>query len=220
MRRRSEVDPRVRVRRAPERAAYDADTVHAVLDAGFLCHVGVVRDGRPVVIPTLYARDGDRLLLHGSPATGMFRAAGKHPDVCVTVTHLDGMVLARSVFHHSMNYRSVVVHGAASRVEGDAEINDALRVLVEHIAPGQWSYARQPNADELRQTEVWAVPLDAASAKLRVGGPKDEPEDYELPVWAGVLPLRLAAGGLLPDEQLGDGITPAPHLRRLGDRTR
>lgn len=208
-------DPRVRVRRAPERAAYDADTVHAILDAGFVCHVGVVRDGRPVVIPTLYARDGDRLLLHGSPASGMFRDAARLPDVCVTVTHVDGVVLARSVFHHSINYRSVVVHGPASRVQGEAELTEALRVIVEHIAPGQWSYARQPNADELRQTDVWAVPLAAASAKVRVGGPKDEPADYEEPIWAGVLPLRLSSGGLVPDERLADGIDPAAHLLRL-----
>src|SRR5579875_3965446 len=186
---RSETPPSVRVRRAPERAAYDPQTVHAVLDAGFVCHLGVVRRGRAVVIPTLYARVGERLLLHGSPAMGAFRDMRQGPEVCVTVTHVDGIVLARSVFHHSINYRSVVVQGTAERIEGEAAVTEALRILVEHIAPGQWGSAREPNAGELRKTEVWALPITAASAKLRAGGPKDEPDDYARPVWAGVLPL-------------------------------
>jgi len=210
-----DLDPKVRVRRAPERAAYDAETVRAILDAGFVCHLGVVRDGRPVVIPTLYARDGDRLVVHGSPAMGAFRDLKRGPDVCVTVTHVDGLVLARSVFHHSVNYRSVVVHGTAERVHGEQAVCDALRILVEHIAPGQWDSARRPNADELRQTEVWTVPISAASAKLRTGGPKDEPEDYDLSTWAGVLPLVTTACDLVPDEKLPAGVTPPPHLTEL-----
>lgn len=215
---RSDVHPVARVRRAPERAAYDTETVHAVLDAGFVCHLGVVRDGRPVVIPTLYARDGDRLLLHGSPVMGAFRDMRQHPDVCVTVTHVDGIVLARSVFHHSINYRSVVVHGTAEPLAGDQAVSEALRVLVEHIAAGQWGSARLPNPDELRQTEVWSVPITAASAKLRTGGPKDEPEDYDLPVWAGVLPLQVTAGALVPDSRLRADVVVPPHLSRLSAR--
>jgi hypothetical protein len=167
-----------------------------------------------VVIPTLHARDGDRVLLHGSPVAGMFRAAASHP-VCLTVTHVDGIVLARSVFHHSVNYRSVVVHGEATRLESDAERLHALECIVEHISPGQWTAARRPSPDELRQTDVWSVPLDSASVKLRTGPPTDEPADLDSPVWAGVLPLAVVAGPLEPAPDLPVGRVAPEHLQRL-----
>ena len=201
-----------RVRRLPERAAYDKQSVAAVLDAGFVCHVGVLRGGRPVVVPTLYARDGARLLLHGSTAAGVFRDLERDDAVCVTVTLLDGLVLARSAFHHSVNYRSVVVHGRARQLTDAAEKTAALQVLVEHLAPGRWNAARRPSADELRQTGVWAVGLTDASVKVRTGPPRDDEEDLSLDVWAGVLPLSLATGTPIPDEHVPADLTPPAHV--------
>ena len=201
-----------RVRRLPERAAYDEQSVAAVLDAGFVCHVGVLRGGRPVVVPTLYARDGARLLLHGSTAAGVFRDLGRDDAVCVTVTLVDGLVLARSAFHHSVNYRSVVVHGRARQLTDVAEKAAALQVLVEHLAPGRWDATRQPSTDELRQTGVWAVGLTDASVKVRSGPPKDDEADLSLDVWAGVLPLSLATGTPIPDEHVPADRTPPAHV--------
>jgi nitroimidazol reductase NimA-like FMN-containing flavoprotein (pyridoxamine 5'-phosphate oxidase superfamily) len=209
-------DP-TRVRRRPERAAYDADAIVAVLDAGFLCHVGVVRDGRPVVVPTLYGRDSDRLLLHGSPVAGMFRDLGRTPTVSVTVTHVDGLVLARSAFHHSLNYRSVVIHGeAVELVEPDEKVR-ALRLFMDHVTPGRWDAVREPTAGELKQTSVWAVPFDRASAKVRSGPPVDDAEDYALPIWAGVLPLGLTAGMPVPDDRVPPEVAVPAHVSSWPD---
>jgi nitroimidazol reductase NimA-like FMN-containing flavoprotein (pyridoxamine 5'-phosphate oxidase superfamily) len=191
---------RTAVRRLPERGSYDADRAYAILDEGFVAHVGLAGDHGPVVIPMLYARDGDRLLLHGSPASRLLRTAANGVDVCVTVTLIDGLVLARSAFHHSVNYRSVVVFGRAERIQDLVERRAALDVLVEAIVPGRSTEARPPNDKELRGTQVLALPLDELSVKVRTGGPVDEPEDYDLDVWAGVLPLPVVPGPPLADE--------------------
>jgi nitroimidazol reductase NimA-like FMN-containing flavoprotein (pyridoxamine 5'-phosphate oxidase superfamily) len=191
---------RTRVRRQPDRGSYDPGPAYAILDEGFIAHVGVATERGPVVIPMLYARDGDRLLLHGSPASRLMRTAASGVDVCVTVTLVDGLVLARSAFHHSVNYRSVVVFGRATRIDDPAERSAALDVLVEALVPGRTADARPPNDKELRGTVVLALPLDELSVKARTGGPLDEPEDYDLDVWAGVLPLALEAGTPQPDE--------------------
>lgn len=202
----------VRVRRLPERAAYDPTTVRAILDEALVCHVAVVRDGRPVVIPTLHARDGDRLLLHGSKAAGIFRDLRRDDAVCVTVTLVDGLVLARSAFHHSVNYRSVVVHGNAIEVTDPAEKVAALRAVVEHVARGRWEAVRPPTDAELRETGVWSLALTQASAKVRTGPARDDAEDIDLPVWAGVLPLSLQAGAPVGDAQLPAGVPVPAHV--------
>lgn len=183
-------DPTALVRRHPERARYDAASVQAILDEALFCHVGVVRAGRPVVVPMAHGRDGDALYLHGSAAAGVFRDLRSGSDVCVTATVLDGLVLARSVFHHSMNYRSAVVHGTAEPVDGE-EKERGLRAVTEHAFRGRWDGARRPTAAELRETGVWRLPIDVASAKVRRGGPLDDPDDLDRDVWAGVVPVRL-----------------------------
>ena len=188
------------MRRLPERGSYDPASAYAILDEGLVCHVGLSTPEGPVVIPMLYARDGDRLLLHGSVASRLLRgAAGEGAQVCVTVTLIDGLVLARSAFHHSMNYRSVVVFGQAQRIDDPAEKLAALEVLVEALVPGRTADARRPSDVELRQTMVLALPLQELSVKVRDGGAKDEPEDLDLPVWAGVLPLPVVPGTAVPD---------------------
>ncbi len=204
---------RTQVRRLPERGAYEPAVVHAILDATFLCHIGFVHDGAPVVLPTGYGRRGDDLYLHGSSASRMLRTLRAGVDLCCTVTILDGLVLARSVFHHSMNYRSVVVFGRATTVEDSVEKLAALAVIANHIAPGRWDAARHPNPQELKATLVLKLPLAEASAKLRTGPPKDEEEDYALPVWAGVIPAHLAFGDPEPDPRLSPGVPPPPRVR-------
>jgi uncharacterized protein len=186
---------RTRVRRHPERGHYDRETVDAILDDGFLCHLGFVVDEQPYVIPTLHARLGDVLYLHGSPASRMLKELHKSVPVCVTVTHLDGIVLAKSVFNHSVNYRSAVVLGRARRVEGDEKLA-ALEAIVEHIAPGRWHEARQPSEKELKTTEVVALSLDECSAKVRNGPPIESPEDRDADVRSGVIPLSILRGTL------------------------
>src|SRR3954468_10891127 len=186
---------RTRVRRHPERGAYEREPIDAILDEALICHVGFVVDGQPFVIPTIHARIGDVLYLHGSPASRMLRTLRDGVDVCVTATLLDGIVLARSVYNHSMNYRSAVVLGRAREVTDAAEKLRALEAVVEHMVPGRWSDARQPTQGELDGTTVLALALDEASAKVRSGPSNDFDRDTELPVWAGVVPLRLAAGG-------------------------
>ena len=181
--------PGAKVRRLAERGRYDRATIEAILDEGFVCHVGYAADAGPVVIPTAYARIGDRLYLHGAPANATLRHASSGVPVCVTVTLVDGLVLARSAFHHSINYRSVVVHGTGTEVTDEEEKRAALAAVVEHIVPGRGADARPPTSSELRATRVVRVPLDEASAKVRTGGPKDDPEDLDLPVWAGQVPL-------------------------------
>ncbi|MFJ3953977.1 pyridoxamine 5'-phosphate oxidase family protein [Streptomyces sp. Je 1-4] len=199
--------------RARERAAYDHETVHAILDAGYVCHLGFVRDGSPVVLPTLYGRVGDRLYLHGSTGSRPLRMAGAAPDpgleVCVTVTHVDGLVLARSAFHHSINYRSVVVHGTAHQVTDEEEKTAALDALVDHVLPGRAADSRPGNAKELAATSVIRLDLHEASAKIRAGGPNDEPEDLGLPYWSGVLPVAPVYGAPIPSDDLAPG-TPEP----------
>jgi uncharacterized protein len=190
---RDRVPARLRVKREPQRAHYDRETVEAILDEALICHLGFAVDGRPYVIPTLHARVGDRLYVHGSAASRMLRHLATGAEVCVTVTLFDGLVLARSVFNHSVDYRSAMVFGRATLVEGDEKVA-ALRALTEQLAPGRWDEARQPTAKELKATWILSLPLDEASAKVRTGPPEDEPEDLDLPVWAGVVPVHLAAG--------------------------
>ncbi len=189
---------RTRVRRLAERGRYETETIHAILDEALICHVGFVVDGRPVVIPTIHWRDGETLYFHGSAASRMLRSLRDGVDACVTVTLLDGLVLARSAFHHSMNYRSVVVFGKAREVREDEKVR-VLDSLVEHVVRGRSKEVRAPNLKELRQTLVLALLIDEASAKIRTGGPVDDAEDYALPVWAGVLPLTLTPGEPIAD---------------------
>ena len=199
---------RTTVRRLPERAAYDRETVHAILDECFVCHVGFVVDGHPYVIPTGYARAGETLYLHGSTGSRLGLRPGE--PVCVTVTLVDGLVLARSAFHHSMNYRSVTVLGRARPVTDPREMEAALRAFVEHVIPGRSDEIRGGDRRELAATAVLAVPLREVSAKVRTGPPKDDEEDYALPAWAGVLPLALTAGEPEPDPRLQPGSPPVP----------
>lgn len=203
---------RTRVKRLPLRGVYDHEAVFAILDEGFICHVGFVADGKPVVIPTGYARVAEQLLIHGSAASRMLRTLQSGVDVCVTVTLLDGLVLARSAFNHSMNYRSVVVFGMATVIEAAAEKLAALRALSEHMIPGRWDEVRQPTDKELKATTVLSLPLEEVSAKVRTGPPHDDTEDYALEVWAGVLPLKLVAGEPVNDPVLREGIEPPSHL--------
>jgi hypothetical protein len=204
--------PRTTVRRLPTRGVYDPETIAAILDEGFVCHVGFVAEGQPFVIPTIYGRKGDRLYLHGSAVSRLLRTLAGGVPVCVTVTLVDGLVLARSVFNHSMNYRSVVVLGTATVVPGDEKIR-ALETIAEHIAPGRWKEARGPSANELKATLVLSLPLDEASAKVRTGPPEDEDEDYALPHWAGVLPLALAVLNPAADPRLPAGTPLPPSVR-------
>jgi nitroimidazol reductase NimA-like FMN-containing flavoprotein (pyridoxamine 5'-phosphate oxidase superfamily) len=208
--------PRTTLRRHRERGQTDRAALYEVLDAGLICHLGVVSDGTPVVLPTAYGRDGDTLYLHGSSANGALWAADGE-RVCVTVTHMDGLVAARSVFNHSMNYRSAVVFGTATIVAGDDERWQALRVITDHLIPGRWAAARQPTTKEMAATAVLSLPLAEASVKVRTGMPIDQPEDYELDVWAGVLPISVTFGSPLPDPQLPDAVPVPAHIHdRVG----
>jgi nitroimidazol reductase NimA-like FMN-containing flavoprotein (pyridoxamine 5'-phosphate oxidase superfamily) len=193
--------PRTRVVREPQRAAYDRDTVNQILDEAFLCHVGFVADGQPYVIPTSYGRNGDMLYIHGSAASRMLRNLDKGVPVCFTVTLLDGLVLARSIFNHSMNYRSVVILGTATLVDDPAEKLAALRMLSEHILPHRWDDSRFPNQKELKATSVLRLPISEFSAKVRVGPAVDDEEDYSFKTWAGVIPLEMTAGAPIRDER-------------------
>lgn len=206
---------RVRVRRVPDRGAYDRATVDAILDAGAVCHLGFAVDGQPYVIPTLYGRDGDAVYVHGSAASRMLRHLAGGVAACLTVTHVDALILARSAFHHSMNYRSVVVLGTATLVDEPAEKLHALEVVSEQVVPGRWSAVRAPNDRELRATTVLRLPLDECSAKIRDAGVGDDEEDLGLDVWAGVVPLTVTAGAPVPDPDLRPG-TPVPdHVSSL-----
>ncbi len=193
--------PRTRVVREPQRAVYDRNATNQILDEAFLCHVGFVADGQPFVIPTSYGRNGDVLYIHGSAASRMLRNLDLGIPVCVTVTQLDGLVLARSVFNHSMNYRSVVLLGTATLVNDPAEKLAALRALSEHIIPHRWDDSRQPNEKELKATSVLRLPIDEFSAKVRVGPPVDDEEDYAFTTWAGVIPLELTSATPIRDER-------------------
>jgi uncharacterized protein len=202
---------RTSLRRLPERARYDSETVHSVLDEGFICHVAFVVDGQPYALPTGYARIGETLYLHGSTGSRLGLRPGM--DVCVTVTLLDGIVLARSAFHHSFQYRSVMVLGRTELVTDPAEKDAALTALVEHFMPGRSADARAGSRRELSATAVLAVPLEEVSAKVRTGDPKDDEEDYALPVWAGILPLELKPGDPVPDSRLDPGIAVPPYVK-------
>jgi len=193
---------RTTLKRLPKRGAYDRETVFRILDEGFVCHVGFAVDGQPYVIPTNYGRSGDTLYLHGSAASRMLRTLSEGIPVCVTVTLVDGLVLARSAFHHSVNYRSVVVLGTARLVDQPQEKMEALRLFTEHIMKGRWDDIRQPTEQELKGTTVLALPLEEVSAKVRTGGPVDDEEDYALAVWAGVLPLPVTPEAPIPDSRL------------------
>jgi len=193
--------PRTRVVREPDRAVYDREAVNHLLDEGFLCHVGFVVDGQPFVIPTSYGREGDVLYIHGSAASRMLRNLSQGIRVCITVTLLDGLVLARSIFNHSMNYRSVVILGTATLVDDPEEKLKALRVLSEHIIPHRWDDSRQPNEKELKATSALRVPIEEFSAKVRQGPAIDDEPDYSFPTWAGVIPLDATVGTPIRDER-------------------
>ncbi|WP_333740625.1 pyridoxamine 5'-phosphate oxidase family protein [Streptomyces sp. IBSBF 2806] len=204
--------------RAAEKASYDRDLVHSILDEGYVCHLGFVRDGAPIVLPTLYARVGETLYVHGSTGSRPLRMAGQADPglpVCLTVTHVDGLVLARSAFHHSINYRSVVVHGTAYDVTDPQDKRAALDALVDHVVPGRAADSRPANRKELAATAVIRLDLGEVSAKTRTGGVNDEPEDLALPHWAGVLPLRKGYGAPVPEADLAPGARVPDYLAQL-----
>ena len=194
--------PRTTVVRAPTRGRYDRATIDAILDEGFVCHVAFSVDGQPYVIPTGYVRSGDQIFIHGSAASRMIRTLQDGTDICVTVTFVDGLVLARSAFHHSINYRSVVIVGRARLIDDPAEKLEALRLVTNHVVPARWEEVRSPTTVELKATTVLAIGLHESSAKIRTGPPIDDDEDLDRPVWAGVIPLTTVAGEPLPDEGL------------------
>ena len=197
---------RTKVRRLPKRASYDKSAVHAILDQGFICHVGFAVQAQPYVIPTVYARDGDTIYVHGSAVSRMLRTLTQQVPVCITVTLLDALVLARSAFHHSLNYRSVVMLGNARLVDGGDEKMRALHIITNHVVPRRWEEARSPNALELRQSSVLALALEEVSAKIRSGPPVDDDEDYALPVWAGLVPVETRLGAPVGDGRVLAGV--------------
>ena len=207
-----EQNSRTTVKMIPDRGRYDKETIYSIIDEALICHVGIVESDQPVVIPTIHARMGDELLLHGSPASRLLKAINRGAQICVTITHLDGLVLARSALHHSMNYRSAVLFGTGSVIKDLDKKEEALKILVEHLVPGRWEDSRKPTEAELKSTMVVAVPISEASAKIRTGPPIDEDEDYSLPFWAGVLPLRLTPSAPVPDPQLSEGIAVPPYV--------
>ena len=210
---------RTQLRRLRERGRSDRADLYTVLDAGLICHLGVVIDGAPVVLPTGYGRSGDTLFLHGSSANrGLISADGQ--DVCVTVTHLDGLVCARAVFHHSVNYRSAMVFGTAQLLTDDGQRLAALEVITEQLVPGRWAQTRGPTRKELAATAVLAVPLAESSVKIRTGPPGDDEEDYALDIWAGVLPAALTFGAAQPDPRLRPDVATPAHIRALAGRPR
>jgi len=205
--------PRTAFKRRVSRGTYDRATVHAILDEALVCHVAFLHRGQPALVPIAYARDGERLLLHGSSGNRMLRALGEGGDVCVCVTLLDGIVFARSAFHHSVNYRSVMIYGQGREISDLDEKRAALHRLVEHVAPGRSASVRQPSEDEIKMTKVVAVPIVEASAKVRTGPPVDDEPDYAWPVWAGVLPVKLAFAAPEPCPRLDAHVEPPEHVR-------
>lgn len=204
---------RVEVKRAVERGHYDREIIDAILDEALFCHVGVITaEGHPVVIPTIHARKGDTVYMHGSPASRLLRTMKRGTEICLTATLLDGIVVARSAFHHSMNYRSVVVIGTARIVDDPAEKLAALELVTDHVVPGRWAQCRPVTEKEINGTLVAALSLDESSAKIRTGGPIDDEEDYELPIWAGIVPLELTAAAPIPDDRLLSGVTPPANV--------
>ena len=209
---------RTELRRIPDRGSHDRKTIDSILDAGFLAHVGFCLDGQPFVIPTLYGRDGERLYLHGSAASRMLRELETGIPTCVTVTLVDGLVLSRSAFDHSMNYRSIVAFGHARKVADPEQKVNALRVISEHLIAGRWAEVRGPSEKELKATTVLEFSIEEASAKVRSGPPLDDENDYELPVWAGVLPLEIKSRSPIPDKKLSKGVTLPDYVRRYDAR--
>lgn len=207
---------RTTLKRLPLRGTFERLQINEILDEGFICHVGFVVNGEPVVIPTGYARAGDALIIHGSQASRMLRQLGQGIEVCVTVTLIDGLVLARSAFHHSMNYRSVIIFGRARVIQDREEKMSALTALSEHMIPGRWDEVREPNDRELQLTTVLSIPLNEASAKVRTGPPVDDEEDYDLPVWAGVIPLQMIAEAPVDDPGLKVEMAAPEYARRYG----
>ena len=207
-----EQEARNRVRRIPERGHYDRETIYAIVDEALICHVAFAVDGQPFVVPTIHARMGDELILHGAKASRLLKYIEAGHPVSVAITLLDGLVMARSVFHSSMNYRSAVLFGTGRVLASDDEKLAALELLTEHLVRGRWQDARQPTTLELNATTVVAIAIDSASAKVRVGPPSDDAEDYALPIWAGVLPLQQQAGSPLPDPKLAPGIAAPEYL--------
>ena len=205
---------RTEFHRLPKRGSHDSATIHAILDAGFLAHVGFCLDGQPFVVPTLYGRAGERLYMHGSAASRTLKELDRGAPACLNVTVVDGLVLARSAFHHSMNYRSVMAFGTARAIQDPALKTHALRVISEHLVAGRWEAVRAPSGQELKATAVLEFTVEEASAKVRTGPPLDDEEDYALPIWAGVLPLQLTAGAPVPDPRLAEGAAPPEHVLR------
>jgi len=204
---------RTELRRLPTRGAYDAPTIHAILDEGLICHVGFLFEGSPFVIPTGYGRVGDQLLIHGSSASRMLRALSTGAEACITVTLIDGLVLARSAFHHSMNYRSVVLLAKGAKIEDPEAKMLALEQITERLVPHRWAEIRWPSEQELKATTVLSFPITEASAKIRIGPPKDEEEDYAMQVWAGVLPLAQRPGEPIPDDRSPQGVEVPAYIR-------
>ncbi len=209
---------RTELRRIPSRGSRDWETINQILDAGFLAHVGFCVDGQPFVIPTLYGRDGEKLYLHGSAVSRMLRELETGVPTCVTVTLVDGLVLARSAFHHSMNYRSVVAFGSARKIAGPEQKVESLRIISEHIIPGRWADVRKTSEKELKATTVLEFSISEASSKVRSGPPLDDENDYDLPVWAGVLPLAITSRPPVPDDRLIKGVTLPDYVRRYDFR--
>jgi hypothetical protein len=203
---------RNQVRRMPPRGHYDKETIYDVLDAGFLCHIGFIANGQPFVVPTLYARDGDNVFLHGSAASRMLRNLADGIPACLTVTHVDGLVLARSAFNHSVNYRSAMIFGTASEIFGQ-EKERALFMISEHVLRGRWAEVRPPAEKELNATSVLRMIIESASAKIRTGPPVDDDDDYALPIWAGTVPIHHVYGRPEPDPRLGEGIETPTSIR-------
>lgn len=211
---------RARVKRLPDRGAYDKETIYSILDEGLVCHVGIAVDKQPFVIPMAYARSGDRIIMHGFGGSRLMREMKAGAEVCVAVTHLDALVMARSAFHHSMNYRSVILFGIARPVTGDDAKLAALSEFFEHVAPGRWEDVRRPSRKELAQTGVFELSLREASAKFRAGPPGDDEEDYELDVWAGLIPFDTAPQSPVDDPTLGEGIEVPEYLRRYSRKSK
>ena len=203
---------RTKLKRISKRGNFERETIYQILDEAFICHVGFTVDEKPFVIPTSYARIEDNLMIHGSVASRMLRNLKAEIEVCITVTIIDGLVLARSAFHHSMNYRSVVIFGKAKLIADEQEKFTALKAFTEHIIPNRWAEIRPPSPNELKGTMVLSIALNEASAKIRVGNPVDDEEDYELNVWAGVIPLNLAVGKPIADDRLKEGIDVPDHV--------
>ena len=201
--------PRDRIQRAPHRGVYDLAAIHEIIDEALYCHVGFVQDGQPYVIPSIHARDGNDLLLHGATSSRLIKHIQEGHDICVTITILDGLVLARSIYSHSMNYRSAVLFGKGKLIDDPAETYRALEVLSDHVMPGRWNDSREPNPIEMKATSVVSISFESASAKVRTGPPNDEDEDYELPIWAGVVPIQQNYLDPQPDPLLNPG-TPMP----------